>query len=173
MNKDFMKFISSDRIHIIPNDFTKNMANILQSINNDTTKDAFLQSRYYTLQSFAKASPQSEHHEDSLAVQKPIGWTVDKLSKFKSILPENPIESIMEQATLRLRNDIDEHFRGILKRRGISEEEWKQYGSYNTNGKLFEYCYKGECIFKVTYPESELTPGSTEGNMKVYYWEVN
>lgn len=117
------------------------------------------------------AAPQPESHEDSLAVQKPINWNIDKVSKLASILPQNPIESVIEQATIRLQHDIDEHFRGILKRRGISEEEWKQYGSYNTNGKLFEYCYKGECIFKITYPEAELTPGSTEGNMKVYYWE--
>lgn len=170
MNKDFMEFISSERIHIISNELTKNLPSFYKSLKKaaEETGDAAMYSQLYALEHFA---PTSE--ANPIAIHKKIDWTTEKLAELQSQLPINPIQSVIEQATERLISDVNEHFKGILKKRGISEDDWRQYGSYRTNGRLFEYFYKGECIFKITHPDPELKPGETSGNMVVYYWEVD
>ena len=169
MNNNWLEYISSHPISIISNELTKNLPSFYKSLKEASkeTGDAAMCSQLYALKHFA---PTSE--ANSIAVHKKIDWTTEKLAELQSQLPINPIQSVIEQATERLHSDINEHFKGILKKRGISEDDWRKYGSYGVTGKMFEYYYKDECIFRVTHPESELNPGETSGNMVVYYWEV-
>lgn len=102
---------------------------------------------------------------------KPI--SVADLSKEVDILQENLIQLTMTDAILKVQNKIDEQFKDLLKRKGISEKEWKLYGDCSTvkNCQIFSFNHKP--IFKIFFPDVKLEPGATEGKVSIYYEELD
>lgn len=112
-----------------------------------------------------------ENSESPLTVHKTI--SAADLSKAADILQENLIQSIMTNAILKVQNEIDEHFKDLLKRKGVSEKEWRMYGEYSVVGNCQVYSFNHKPIFKVFYPNVNLKPGATEGKVSVYYEELD
>lgn len=98
--------------------------------------------------------------------------SISEVSKLSDILKEHQVESVMEQAQIRLRHQIEEHFKGILDKRGISEQDWQRYGYRKMNNRWCEYYYKDTPIFKISYPDLNIEPGSTKGTYSVFYEEL-
>lgn len=102
-------------------------------------------------------------------------WNVNSLSKLTELSEElkshNPIQETMENAILKLNNKVEDYFRNVLNKNGITESEWLENGNCEVQGTLQRYFYKGKNIFNVSFPELALQPESTEGKYSVYYWE--
>lgn len=101
---------------------------------------------------------------------KPI--SVADLSKAADILQENPIQSTITNAAEKVQNEIDEYFKDLLKRKGISEEEWRMYGEYSVVRNCKIYSFNHKPIFKIFFPDVKLEPGATEGKVTIYYEEL-
>lgn len=99
--------------------------------------------------------------------------SISELSNLADTLQKNPVESVIEQAQVRLSRQIEDHFKSILDKRGISEQDWHDYGYRKMNNYGCEYYYKGKMIFRISYPKANIEPGSTEGTYSAYYEEID
>ena len=117
--------------------------------------------------------PQSYASFDSIANPLEVKHlSISEISKLSDILKEHRIESVMEQAQIRLQHQIEDHFKGVLDKRGISEQDWHDYGYRKMSNYGCEYYYKGKMIFRISYPKVNIEPGSTKGTYSAYYEEI-
>lgn len=105
--------------------------------------------------------------ESPLSRPKPID--IDTLS---DMMNERFTQSVLEDAQIRLRHQIEEHFKGILDKRGVSEQDWHDYGYRKMNNYGCEYYYKDKLFFRISYPKANIEPGSTKGTYSAYYEEI-
>lgn len=150
----------------------------------EETFDPYFDSILYSLQTFELFGNKTLLPKDSIArsfkipkmckpskspLSRPKPIDIDTLS---DMMNERFTQSVLEDAQIRLRHQIEEHFKGILDKRGISEQDWHDYGYRKMNNRWCEYYYKDTPIFRISYPDLNIEPGSTEGTYSVFYEEL-
>lgn len=129
---------------------------------------------YFLYQHIYDKKPHIPIRSDALSNIKPISIT-DLVEKYKEV--SKPEFTYTEQISDFLRkhvNEVDNQFRKVLEKRGISEEEWKCRGTIEYHPSMTNYKYNDEVIFFVTHPEvSELKPGDYKATLTFYYGELN
>lgn len=86
--------------------------------------------------------------------------------------PEFSMTDRIQFAMRECIEELDKHFLEVLKKRGISEEEFSRFGYAKVVNGVNYYFYKGERIFFHTIPEVAEYVGSGEFKYTVYYGEV-
>lgn len=122
----------------------------------------------------------------ALSIEKPIYWTSDesitplsqvkpisvqKLKELSNVLTENSIQNTISEAARNVVRQIDEAFRNVLKKRGITESQWKEYGTAEEINHMTKYYYKGEFIFFVKRNDFETLHDKLNSEGVVYYGE--
>lgn len=120
------------------------------------------------------------------SIEKPIVWTtaentvplsqvkpisVQKLKELSDVLTENPIQNTISETARIVVRQIDEAFRNVLKKRGITESQWKEYGTAEEINHMIKYYYKGEFIFFVKRNDFEILHDKLNSEGVVYYGE--
>lgn len=100
---------------------------------------------------------------------KPLSIS-ELVEKYREIDATPSIMAQTRDFLLHLNDDIEKKFREVLDKRGISEAEWKEFGSVDFLPKARMYKYKGEGIFIISEPD--VSREELKLDCKVVYGEL-
>lgn len=103
----------------------------------------------------------------ALSNVKPVN--IAELSKLADELHQVPSYTSQINDALRIMcKQFDDEFRKVLDKRGISEEDWKEYGCIQCRNGVNKCYYKGEYIY--FYTDINWTDGDTEFSKKACFY---